>query len=165
MRPTDARPATVFDIHVFVNALVGPGSEFPRVVEVPPGTGNAAADCLSLAFDADDFRLYASPHIIRNITRILAELGLSEHLIERYLDMVSEIVEASGGAIVDPPRQCFDVADYEDNLIVDLALACEATLIVSDDTDLTGISPWHNRMPIVRPHVFVERMLQARRTR
>ena len=165
MRTTDARPAVVFDIHIFVNALVGPESEFPRIVEVPPGTGNAAADCLSLAFDADDFRLYESPHIIRNLTRILAELGLSDRLIERYLDMVSEIVEVSGGEVVDPPRQCFDVADFEDNLIVDLALACEATLIVSDDTDLTGISPPHNCTQIVRPRVFVERGPQARRTR
>lgn len=165
MPPPDDRPAVVFDIHVYVNALVGAGSEFPRIVEVPPGTGNSAADCLSLAFDGDDFRLYISPHIIRNLTRILAELKLSEQLIEGYLDTILELVDASGGEVLDPPRKCFDVEDYEDNLIVDLSLASEATLIVSDDTDLTDISPWHSRMPIVRPHVFVERMVQARRTR
>ena len=161
----DARPAVVFDIHIYVNALAGPGSEFPKIVEVPPGTGNSAADCLSLAFDGDDFRLHISPHIIRNLTRVLVELKLSEKLIEGYLETVLELVEVSGGAVVDPPRKGFDVEDYEDNLIVDLSLACDATLIVSDDTDLTEINPWHSRMPIVRPHVFVDRMVQARRTR
>ncbi|AJM76847.1 hypothetical protein C5C66_00200 [Rathayibacter toxicus] len=30
--------------------FVGPGSEFPGIVEVPPGTSSSAADCLSLAF-------------------------------------------------------------------------------------------------------------------
>ena len=159
----EVRPAVVFDIHIYVNALVGSGSEFPRIVEVPPGTGNSAADCLSLAFDGEDFRLFISPHIIRNLTRVLGELSLSEQLIEGYLEAVLDLVEASGGEVIDPPRKCFDVDDFEDNLIIDLSLACEATLIVSDDTDLTDLSPWHSRMPIVRPHVFVERMVQARR--
>lgn len=135
------------------------------IVEVPPGTGNSAADCLSLAFDGDEFRLFISPHIIRNITRILAELKVSQPRIEAYLDVVLELVDASGGKTIDPPRKCFDIQDFEDNLILDLALACEATLIVSDDTDLTSISPWHNRMPIMRPRDFVERMVQTRRTR
>ncbi|WP_374945683.1 putative toxin-antitoxin system toxin component, PIN family [Agreia sp.] len=165
MPQPDARPAVVFDIHIYVNALVGAGSEFPRVVEVPPGTGNSAADCLSLAFDGDDFRLFISPHIIRNLTRVLGELKLSEQLIEEYLETVLELVDASGGEVIDPPRKCFDVEDYEDNLIVDLSLACDATLIVSDDTDLTDLSPWHSRMPIVRPHVSVDRMIKARRSR
>lgn len=165
MTQPDARPAVVFDIHIYVNALVGAGSEFPKIVEVPPGSGNAAADCLSLAFDGDDFRLFISPHIIRNLTRVLGELKLSDRLIENYLVTMIELVEASGGATIDPPRRCFDVEDYEDNLIVDLSLACDATLIVSDDTDLTDLSPWHSRMPIIRPHVFVDRMIQARRGR
>ena len=165
MPSPDARPAVVFDIHIYVNALVGPDSEFPRIVEVPPGTGNSAADCLSLAFDGDDFRLFISPHIVRNLTRVLGELDLSEQLIEAYLETVLELVEASGGEVIDPPRKCFDVEDYEDNLIVDLSLACDAAVIVSDDTDLTALSPWHSRMPIIRPHVFVERTIQTRRGR
>lgn len=162
---SDALPAVVFDIHIYVNALVGEGSEFPRIVEVPPGAGNAAADCLSLAFDGDDFRLFTSPHIVRNLTRILRDLDLSEQLIEMYLEAVLELVENSGGAVVDPPRKCFDVEDYEDNLIVDLSLACDATLIVSDDTNLTELSPWHSRMSIIRPFIFVDRIVQARRAR
>ena len=35
-------------------------------------------------------------------------------------------------------------------------------LDVSNDTDLPVISPWRNRRPILWPHVFVERMVQAR---
>jgi len=52
---------------------------------VRQGTGNSAAECLSLAFDGDDFRLFISPQIVRNLTRVLGELDL----IEAYLETCS----------------------------------------------------------------------------
>lgn len=72
-------------------------------------------------------------------------------------------MKVSAGSVIEPPRKCFDVEDSGDKPIVALFFSCDATLIVSDDSDLTDISPCHSRMPIVRPHVFVERMVQARR--
>jgi len=77
----------------------------------------------------------------------------------RIVIAVLEIVETSGGAVIDPPRKAFSVADYEDNLILDLAIAAEATIVVSNDTDLTSMSPWHNRIAILRPREFVARVI------
>jgi hypothetical protein len=37
--------------------------------------------------------------------------------------------------------------------------------ILSNDTDLTSISPWHGPIPILRPRDFVARTLQTRRRR
>ncbi|MCW2939374.1 MAG: hypothetical protein JWN00_2359, partial [Actinomycetia bacterium] len=40
----------------------------------PPVSGNASADCVGVANDAAEFSLWLSPHIMRNIDRILSEL-------------------------------------------------------------------------------------------
>lgn len=159
------RAPVVYDVNVLVNVLVGEDSEFPYIAQVPPASSNPDADCLSIAFDADDFQLYLSPHILENTTRVLAELGLSSDLIERYLATLVDVVETSGGAIVDPPRKVFDVSDHEDNLILDLAVDVDAAIVVSNDTDLTSLSPWHNRVAIMRPRDFVQRTVQTRRGR
>ncbi len=160
----DNPTVVVFDVQVFINALVGADSTYPLINSIPPSTSNAAADCLSIAFDADEFRLYSSPHILENTARVLGELGLTEKLIESYVEEIVAIVRTSGGEIVDPPRAVFDVSDYEDNLILDLVVAVDALLLVSDDTDLTSMNPWNGRL-IIRPRDFVARVVQARRRR
>lgn len=154
----------VFDVQILVNALVGPDSTYPLIASIPPSTSNAAADCLSIAFDADEFRLYTSPHILTNTARVLGELGLSTRLIESYIAELVSIVTTGGGQVIDPPRTVFDVRDYEDNLVLDLVVAVDALLLVSDDTDLTSLSPWNGRL-ILRPPDFVARVVQARRRR
>ena len=159
------RPAVVFDINVLINAVVGDDSDFPYLAQVPPTTSNADADCLSIAFDADDFGVFVSPHIMENVARILGGAGLSATTIEAYVDAILDVVETSGAEVLDPPRKVFDVADHEDNLILDFAVACEATIVVSNDTDLTSISRWHNRVAVMRPRDFVGRTLQLRRGR
>jgi predicted nucleic acid-binding protein len=161
----DLTPAVVFDINVYVEAIAGPASDWPLLSEVPPRTANASADCLSLAFDADDFRLFASPHILTNLTRILRRAGMSEETTLETVNAILDIIDMTGGAVIDPPRAVFDVADYEDNLIMDLAVATDAILVVSEDTDLTSISPWRGRIPIMRPREFAARMIPARRRR
>ncbi len=154
----------VFDINVLVNALVGPDSTFPLLSAVPPSTVNSAADCLSIAFDAEDFRLYASPHILANTARVLTLLGLSAALAEDYIEAIVDIVAGSGGQVIDPPRTVFDVHDYEDNLVLDLVVATDSLILVSDDTDLTELSPWNGRA-ILRPRDFVARVLRSRQGR
>jgi len=158
----DSVTCVVFDINVYINAIIGPDSEWPRLDQVPPSSSNAAADCLSLAFDADAFRLCASPHILVNVTRVLRGAGLSDGVTTEWLDAIIDIIEASGGMIVDPDRTVFDVADFEDNLILDLAVAVGAALVVSEDADLTQLSPWQSTLPILRPREFVARIIGAR---
>jgi len=157
------RPAVVYDINVFVNAVVAEDAEWPYLAQVPPATSNPEADCLSLAFDSQEFGLFTSLHILENVARVLRDFGWTHSTVEDYVEALTELVETSGGAVLDPERQVFDVPDFEDNLILDLAVACGAMLVVSDDTDLTTLSPWHQRIAILRPRDFVQRIVQQRR--
>jgi len=43
--------------------------------------------------------------------------------------------------VVDPPSTVHEYQDREDNRILDLAVEVGALLVVSDDADLTSISP------------------------
>ena len=52
----------------------------------------------------------------------------------------------------------------EDNRILEAAAACNAILIVSDDTDLLSLSPWRGT-PIVTSKEFVTRTDAMRRSR
>ena len=154
----------VFDIHIFVLNLINPNATWPEIEPLPPTSESAAADCISLAFDALDVRLYLSPHILRNTSRILKGRGLDDNIVDAYIEALVEIVEISGGAVVDPLPLDRSVRDHEDNRILDLVLAVDADILVSDDSDLTSLSPWNGR-PILRPHEFVNRVLQSRRIR
>jgi len=161
-RVTSHLPAVVFDVNVYVSALLGADSNWPLLGAVPPSTDNAAADCLSLAFDGERFTLFTSLHILRNFRRVLREAGWIESTADEAVEAMIEIVKFSGGKVLDPPRTVFDIEDHEDNLILDLAVACDAWLVVSEDTDLTFISPWRQRVAILRPHEFVRRLLHSR---
>ncbi|MCL2849922.1 MAG: PIN domain-containing protein [Micrococcales bacterium] len=160
---TGPHPAVVYDVNVFVNAVVAEDSEWPYLAQVPPATSNCEGDCLSIAFDAEDFRLFTSLHILQNVARVLLRFAWGHCAVEDYIEALTELVETSGGAVLDPGRQVFDVPDHEDNLVLDLAVACDALLVVSDDTDLTALSPWHQRIAILRPRDFVHRVVQQRR--
>jgi predicted nucleic acid-binding protein len=158
-------PAVVFDINVYVHAILSNDTDWPLLRQLPPTTNCSEADCVSLALDAETFRLFASPHILRNITRLLIAAPLPEDLARRWVAELVDIIEDTGGGIVEPERRVFDIPDCEDNLIMDFAVATDAILVVSNDTDLTSISPWHGRIPILRPRDFVARTLQTRRRR
>ena len=142
--------------------MAGPNSSYPYIPVVPPSTDNSAADCLSIAFDADEFSIWSSPHIMTETVRVLRKFIDDEVLIDGYVDLILETIEASGGQVIDPPHAAHDSKDHEDNLILDLVLASDADILVTDDTDLTPLSPWLGR-PILRPHEFVAHVVQSRR--
>ena len=161
----DPKTNVVFDIHIYINNLVGPESSWPRIQELPPSTGNASADCVSIMFydGPRDYALFASPHIIRNTTRILRDAGLSADLITGYIDDLLDVISETGGAVIEPiANHDRGIGDFEDNQILNLAVAVDALLIISDDTDLTPLSPWNGRL-ILRPHEFVRRHVNANR--
>jgi predicted nucleic acid-binding protein len=74
------------------------------------------------------------------------------------------MAEASGGGITDPPQAVGDCADWEDDRVLDLAVAAGAFLIVSADADLTSMSPWRGR-PIIEPQQFAALVDASRRAR
>lgn len=152
----------VFDVNVYVDAIIGRDSTYPYLQAVPPKSENAAADALSMAFDGEDFYLFTSPHILKNIRRILGEVaGLSQNLVEEILVTITEIVHFSGGSVVDPPRSNLDQKDFEDNLVLDLVKAVRALILVTSDAALLRQSPWHGRL-FLNPRHFVEQLILSR---
>jgi predicted nucleic acid-binding protein len=151
-------------VNVLVQAIIGESSSFSPWPTLPPKTDNPAADCVGVANDGREFALWLSPHILANTARVLAVAGLDDPLIEDYAAVLAEIAEQSGGGVVDPPRTVHDCRDHEDNLILDLAAEIGALLLISDDADLTSMSPWRGT-PVLRPFEFASRVDAMRRAR
>ncbi|SFQ50551.1 putative toxin-antitoxin system toxin component, PIN family [Actinomadura madurae] len=153
----------VYDINVLVTAAASGNSPFRSWPSPPPTSGNASADCVGVANDAAEFSLWLSPHILRNIERILVELfKWEESKASAYWAALVAIAEHSEGQVIDPPRTVHDCPDHEDNLILDLAVEVGALLVVSNDVDLISMSPWRGT-PIITPGVFCEKVDGMRR--
>jgi predicted nucleic acid-binding protein len=166
LRSRDPSPRNVvFDINVLVGAVVGGNSPFRSWPSPPPVSDNPFADCVGIVNDAKEFALWISEHILVNLVRVLVE-GYEWELepAEEYAELLVEIAEASAGGVVEPEVRVTDSPDYEDNRILECALASGADLIVSDDEDLTSMSPWRG-IPIVRPREFASRVDAVRRAR
>ena len=158
----------VFDVNVFIDAVVTGRDSFESWPSPPPTSGHFAADCVGIVNDAIEFSLWLSPHILTNIERVL-ELPASQdgfgwegERVEDYLEVLVEISIASGGAVITPTQSVTDCGDYEDNRILELALACQAVIIISNDSDLLHLSPWRG-IPILSPRVFAARVDASRR--
>ena len=153
----------VYDVNVLVGAAAGGNSPFRSWPSPPPTSGNPFADCLGIVVDAVEFGLWLSPHILDNTGRVLAE-GLKWDLavIEKFVSLIVKVADHSGGGVVDPPAAVDECSDWEDNRILDLAAEIGALLIVSDDIDLTSMSPWRGT-PILRPREFTAKVDGMRR--
>lgn len=157
--------AVVFDVNVLVGAVAGGNSPFRSWPSPPPTSGNPYADCLGVIVDAAEFALWLSPHILDDTTRVLQEeLKWEPTAASAYLSLLARVAANSGGGILDPPHTVTDCSDFEDNAILDLATEAGALLIVSDDTDLTSMSPWRGT-PILRPKEFAAKVDGMRRHR
>lgn len=155
----------VLDVNVLVGAAAGGNSPFRSWPSPPPTSGNPFADCLGVMVDAAEFGLWLSPHILENAARVLREgLKWPTEQIERYLTVLLEVADHSGGGVVNPPSTVHDCRDHEDNLILDLAAEVGALLVVSEDADLTSMSPWRGT-PILRPVEFASKVDGMRRHR
>jgi predicted nucleic acid-binding protein len=153
----------VFDISVLVGAVAGGNSPFRSWPSPPPISDNPFADCVGIVNDAREFALWLSEHILVNVIRVLCEgYGWELEPAEEYAALLVEIAEASNGDVVHPAVAVSDCPDYEDNRILECALAANADLIVADDEHLTSMSPWRG-IPIVRPREFASRVDASRR--
>lgn len=146
--------SVVFDINIWAAAILGPDSSYPYLAVVPPTSSNASADCLSLAFDGDRFKVFASPHVLKNLFRVLTKAGLSESLAKRALQDASDIVHFSGGSILEPLREAVYQKDPEDNLILDLTLASGSEVIVTLDQEFQSASGFKG-IAIIPPKQFL----------
>jgi len=159
-------PVTV-DVNVFVAAVTGGNDTFRSWPSPPPIRGNLAANVVGILNDAREFSLFVSEHILANVARVLTctppvGYGWSVEQTEEYVELLLEIVDASGGALVEPHEPVADCADHEDSRILECAAASGSVLIVSDDDDLVRMSPWRGT-PVVTAEGFVKRTDAMRR--
>ncbi len=156
---------------VLVRAVITNRSSFEEWPSPPPRRASAAAECVGIANDAEEFALWVSPRILRNVERVLIEVfGWVPDQAERYTNRLREIAERTGGGEVDPEEaspgiRIADCSDFEDNRILELASVVDAFLIVSNDREhLIPMSPWRGT-PIIVDSEFVARVDAARRAR
>ncbi len=159
-----APAVVVYDVNVLVTAVASGNSPFRSWPSPPPVSGNPAADCVGVIADAAEFALWLSPHILSNVDAVLAELfKWDPATISAYLGILVAAAEHSGGGVAaQVPRAVSECADYEDNLILDLAVEVGALLVVSNDTDLLSMSPWRGT-PIIEPAAFAAKVDAMRR--
>src|SRR5262249_40267199 len=152
---------------VFVAAVTGGNDSFYSWPSPPPIRGNLAANVIGILNDAREFSLFLSEHVLANVTRVLvnpAPNGYSWETdkAEEYVALLCEIAEASGGKVVQSTDTISDCEDHENNRILECALSSGSVLIISDDIDLTSMSPWRG-IPVVTTADFVKRTDAARR--
>lgn len=155
----------VYDVNVLVGAAAAGNSPFRSWPSPPPTSGNAYADCLGVIVDAAEFALWLSPHLLDNTARVLVEgYKWPTAQADTFVSVLTELADHSGGEVIDPPVTVGDCRDFEDNRVLDLAAEVGALLVVSDDVDLTSMSPWRGT-PILRPREFVSKVDGMRRHR
>lgn len=155
----------VYDVNVLVGAAAAGNSPFRSWPSPPPTSGNPYADCLGIVVDAAEFALWLSLHLLDNTTRVIVEgYKWPTARADAFVSVLTELAEHSGGDVVDPPATVGDCADFEDNRVLDLAAEVGALLVVSDDVDLTSMSPWRGT-PILRPREFTSKVDGMRRHR
>jgi predicted nucleic acid-binding protein len=161
-------PVTL-DVNVFVAAVAGGNDAFRSWPSPPPVRGNLAANVVGILNDAREFSVFLTEHILANVLRVLTEsapagFGWVAEPAEQYIELLVEIAEASGGGVIEPGETVVDCPDHEDNRILECAAASGSLLIVSDDSDLTSMSPWRGT-PVVTSGEFVKRTDAMRRAR
>lgn len=152
----------VLDINVYLDYIGRAEGRIllPTQADIP--SPSPAADALALAFD-DRYALFASPHILRNINRVMHVNGQSEQTRRKFIEFIAETCQLTGGAIVDPIVHDHGIRDHEDNHILALAKdpAVNADVIVSSDHHLTDLGPaWNGRL-IIKPRQFVSHMMRS----
>ena len=163
--PGPVATPVVFDVNVLVQAIASGNSPYLSWPSPPPTSGNPFADSLGIVNDAAEFALWLSPHILDNTIRVLMTVvGTPKEEADDYREILIEMADASGGGVLTPPRTVHDCPVHEDNLVLDLAAEVGALLIVSEDADLTSMSPWRG-VPVLRAREFVGRVDAMRRHR
>lgn len=157
-------PVTL-DVNVFVAAVATGHDDFASWPSPPPVRGNYAANVVGVMNDAREYALWLSPHILRNVVRVLTDaegFGWTADAAKDYAEVLVDIADASGGGVCDPSDVVTDCADFEDNRILECAQASGSALIVSNDVDLISMSPWRGT-PILHVSDFIKRVDVARR--
>lgn len=117
---------TVFDSNLYVAAALRPGQYADRWLDIAmlPGSGLA---------------LFVSPAILAEVRhKLVGRFGFEKTAVRLFVERIT--VSAS---VVSPDFQLVVVPnDPDDNAIVECAVAAQAQLIVTADTDLLKLNPY-----------------------
>jgi predicted nucleic acid-binding protein len=147
------RNRVTFDVNVYVSAVQGNDERSARdlLLELPSAGTNIETTALAIIGDAGDhtpraWSLFISEHVLSNIVIALKRgYGWDDEDVSDYLDLILDLCERSEGGLVEPTVRVTDCPDYEDNRILELALASDSHVIVSNDWDLVSMNPWKGR--------------------
>lgn len=155
-----AGTAVVYDVNVYLDFVLAQNGVSQLIHAVPPTTANASADAIAVAFGAP-FRLFISPHILRNTHARMQAAGQSERIADRFIEFFVDLCTHSGGSVVDPVSRDYGIGDHEDNNILALARdpAVDAMVVVSRDRHLLDLGAWNGRL-MMHPREFVERVVR-----
>ena len=131
-------PNVVFDASTIVGAALKRDSVPERALLL---ARKSATICLSAAVEAEIREVLRRPKFHKHI---------SDQTRERILDVV-----AAAALVVEPGEAVTDCRDRKDNIYLELALAANATAIVSSDNDLLSLDPWRG-IRIVSPSEYLQ---------
>lgn len=158
--------AVVFDVHVLVDAVTTDAGDFTAFPSPPPLTDDEVfAAGVGIVNDAREVSLFLSEHVLDTLRYVLAtDYGWDEQHLDDYEDVLLSAAKASGGGLLEVESTVTGCDDPEDDNILALALDAGAEFIVSNDTDLTSMSPWRGK-PVMTPREFVQRINVVRTSR
>ena len=130
----------VIDTNVFVSAALNPASVPGQVVRA--------------AF-AQEFEPVVSPRLIDELSNVLRRPKFSELLASSQIEAFVEAVEETA-VVLDDPDVLARLRDPDDDYLVALAMASEASAIVSGDRDLLEAGPLLCR--VLSPKEFLDEL-------
>jgi uncharacterized protein len=128
----------VVDTSVLISALLKPHSVPAQALEVA----------------RTHFKIAVSTETLTELTKVLSRDYLARYRTvderETFLVLYSELAE-----IIAITEHVTDCRDPKDNKFLDLALAANARILVSSDSDLLVLHPYRN-IDIVTPSMFLQ---------
>jgi uncharacterized protein len=128
----------VVDTSVLISALLKPHSVPAQALEVA----------------RTHFKIAVSTETLTELTKVLSRDYLARYRTvderETFLVLYSELAE-----IIAVTEHVTDCRDPKDNKFLDLALAANARMLVSSDSDLLVLHPYRN-IDIVTPSMFLQ---------
>jgi putative PIN family toxin of toxin-antitoxin system len=116
-------------------------------------TNSIARDVVSRAIDVSTF--IVSPEIVAEYQAVLARPKFDRYLsLDIRLHLLAEFLRLPCIQMAKPSERLQECRDPKDNKYLEAALAADAAVILSGDTDLLMLDPWRN-IRIVRPASYL----------
>lgn len=162
LRKMNASINLVFDINLYVNVLEKE-QYLLGVKKITPDElpHNLHAQCLAIVAEkGPQFSLNLSQHIIDNVYyKLTKKHKFESDLVNDYIDYLLSVQENSNGQFIHTPAHNVSADevsnDYEDSLILDLALETNSRVVVTDDNRLMSNSPFRGYIPIISANKFI----------